>query len=458
MRTPLNSISGLISLLQEGTQDRSPEYLSALRATSNHLNSIINDILDLSKVEAGKLVFDSKPFDLRESLQNIVTGFSLLVQEKGLQLKLAADDNVPALLVGDSIRLSQIIYNLLGNALKFTEKGYVSLAVTNLSQSPEVCELGFELIDTGKGMSQEGITQILEPYGQAEGQSYQQFGGTGLGMGIARELIQLMGGELTITSKLGSGTKIAFAIKLIADKDTPISTKVTELNLSHLKVLVAEDDLVTQMVLKDTLAQFHITNVHFVSNKDALREQLQETAFDVILSDLNLADGSAADVFIDCKDKVTSPIIFLSGDSKEKVSELNALDNWQFLLKPVDAMELGKRLSEVDKIPKIDLSNLHGAAHQNTDLVKELVVIILETLPQELDRIEEAVRQQDSKLIQKILHKIGPSISYLGIPALIDARSMLYDELASGTNKDADLDVFSMQVRRALAILAKMEL
>ncbi|MFY0591544.1 hybrid sensor histidine kinase/response regulator [Roseivirga sp.] len=458
MRTPLNSISGLINLLQEGPQSRKIEYLKALSATSSHLNAIINDILDLSKVEAGKLALDNKPFFLKETLDNVVTGFSHMVQEKGLRLNLSIDKDVPKSLIGDSVRLSQIVYNLLGNALKFTAKGQVDLSIINLSESEKECELGIKVEDSGKGMSAESIKKILEPYGQAEGQDHGQYGGTGLGMGIAKALVELMGGKLSIQSIEGEGSKVAFSIHVDKGQEPAGQLNEEREDLSALSLLVAEDDPVSQMVLKESLAQYNIKSPTIVSTKQELRAHLESTKFDAVLSDLNLSDGNALDALLEFPSQELPPIIFLSGDTSEKPEALGTYSNWQFLLKPVDINILGSLLRAIVPISTIDLSNLRVATHQNVGLMKELIQIILETLPLELEKIADAIEKGSFGIAKKGLHKIGPSVSYLGNKELIESRSFLYDQLEADENALVEYRQFSTKVIAALAELKGIEI
>lgn len=454
MRTPLNSISGLISLLQEGLSARNPEYLGALRATSNHLNSIINDVLDLSKAEAGKLILDDTTFSAQQVVQNIITGFSLLAKEKRLVIDFTVAKEVPNTLIGDPIRLSQIIYNLLGNALKFTDEGSVSFTVKSEPKDAETHQLHFEIKDTGKGMSGENIATILEPYAQSQGQSHHQFGGTGLGMGIANQLITLMGGELSIESRLGKGTTMAFDLNFKEGEAIHGEAQTAPTDLSHLNVLVAEDDPISLILLENTLTRSGAKS-QFVSNMGTLKEALLNHSFDLILADINLEDGPSTNVLIELKQKLQTPVIFLSGESESKLPELKQLENWSFLMKPIDSAELVALMTGVEKPLRIDLSNLKAVTQNDLGLMKELMGIISETLPLELEKLEEAIKGHDFKMAEKVLHKINPSISYFGIPTLVNERKVLYDAVAVGEDISTRYPEFSRQVLLAIEQLEK---
>lgn len=454
MRTPLNSISGLISLLQEGHLAKNPEYLGALRATSNHLNSIINDVLDLSKAEAGKLILDETTFSIQQVVQNIITGFSLLAKEKSLTLDFTVAKEAPNTVIGDPTRLSQIIYNLLGNALKFTDEGSVSFTVKSQPNVDGTHQLHFEIKDTGKGMSQGSIANILEPYAQSQGQSHQQFGGTGLGMGIANQLITLMGGKLSIESGLGKGTTMAFDLDFKEGEALHGEEQAAPVNLSHLNVLIAEDDPLNLVILENTLKRSG-AKTQFVSNLGSLKEALLNHSFDLVLADINLEDGPSTNVLIELKEKLQTPIIFLSGDAESMLPELKQLENWNFLMKPIDSAELVALMSRVEKPLRIDLSNLKAVTQNDLGLMRELIGIISETLPLELEKLEEAIKGHDSKMAEKVLHKINPSISYFGIPALVNERKMLYDAIAVGEDISTSYPAFSQQVLLAIEQLEK---
>jgi signal transduction histidine kinase len=171
MRTPLNSITGLVKLLEWSDPKAIYDYLHALKSTSQHLNHIINDVLDLSKIEEGKLILEKISFRLRDIIDVVVKGFDMIAMEKHNELKVHYADDLPEFVESDPTRMSQILYNLIGNALKFTKDGMVELKLSKATG-----RLQFELKDGGIGMSQESISRILEPYVQVEGQSYRQFG------------------------------------------------------------------------------------------------------------------------------------------------------------------------------------------------------------------------------------------------------------------------------------------
>lgn len=454
MRTPLNSISGLIDLLKSGKQD-SEKYLEALKATSQHLNAIINDVLDLSKIEAGKFELIDKPFELKKSIEQITSGFAMLAKDKGIELNVNVHASVPNAIIGDQVRISQVIYNLLGNALKFTSAGSVGIEVKARLIEGAKHNIQFSITDTGFGMSQEDIDRLLEPYAQIEGQDFRQFGGTGLGLGIANQLITLMGGQLIIKSKLGKGTNMAFDLEFQEGEKLSDDGQIQSIDLSHLNVLVAEDDALSQTILKSTLEQAG-AQCQFVARLDTFEEALLSYSHNVILADINLADGSSTDVLIRLKEKLNVPIIFLSGDAESTLPALKQLDNWQFLMKPIDSAELMELLKKIDKPVEIDLANLKAVTQNDVRLMKELIGIISETLPAELERLEDALKLKDFKMAKKVLHKINPSISYFGIQDLINQRKAMYEWAHEGKFMTG-FDNFKATIEEALQQLVAIK-
>jgi len=422
MRTPLQSISGLIDLLSNQSDDPN---LKSLKSTSRHLNAIINDILDLSKIEAGKLEFESIHFDLTETMESVLHGFGFACKQKGIELK----TNISKLdfgLVADPTRLSQIIYNLLGNSVKFTDKGKVELTIVAKELDDKKVALEFSVSDTGPGMDKTTVDKILEPYQQASSKTAGLYGGTGLGLSIAKQLIEAFGGALKIGSTPNVGTTMEFTIHLQKGNrqenapDSPIS-------LSHLKILLAEDDKVSAAVLKRQLEQSG-ANVICVENGNELINQAISSAFDIIISDFNLPGKTGLEALVQLRNKGDDvPFLLVTGEVFE---EINSIVNWGHLLKPVEQEILIKTIYDLvaDGGIKVDLTKINSMIEDKA-FVQELLKTIQETLPIELLVLEKS--HEDAVLLKKTLHKIKPSIDYLGIPLLSEMRSTLNTEISN---------------------------
>uniref|UniRef100_UPI004047D521 sensor histidine kinase n=1 Tax=Roseivirga sp. TaxID=1964215 RepID=UPI004047D521 len=240
MRTPLSSIAGLVSLI-EANQQKLTTYLPAIRSTSLHLNSIVNDILDISKIEAGKLTFECIDFSLHEEVSNVISGFQFEAQQIETQLELELPSE-PIVLKSDPTRLKQVLYNLVGNSLKFTKKGKVALQIALRELDRDKVKLHFGLTDSGVGMTPAQMRKVLEPYAQAQDSTAREFGGTGLGLGIAIKLIEAFGGQLEIKSELGVGTAMSFELSFALGhlEHQPIQYQA---ELNGLKILLADSCL-----------------------------------------------------------------------------------------------------------------------------------------------------------------------------------------------------------------------
>jgi signal transduction histidine kinase/DNA-binding response OmpR family regulator len=463
MRTPLNSITGLVKLLEWSEPKAIYDYLHALKATSEHLNHIINDVLDLSKIEEGKLILEKISFNIREIVGAINKGFTMILQDKGITLSTHFDESVPEFTTTDPTRVSQILYNMVGNSLKFTKEGGVKIAV-----KADGKELSFSIADTGIGMSQESIAHILEPYVQAEGQKYHEYGGTGLGMTIAHQLIKIMGGTLHIESELGKGSTINFTIPYEPADSANYTVEdhydpAANVDVSRISFLFAEDDPMSIMIMKERSAKWNL-NSTFVTTAQELTDELEHVKHDILISDLHLDEDYAPHIIINLRqsnwENRDIPVVFLSGDTQDMHPDLGKITNYCYLLKPVNPRTLSLRIREMldidtdNSLEGVDLKGLEIAAQNDKDFMRDLIDTILETLPEELERLEIAIKKDDLFQAARILHKIKPSISYLGIETLLSSRSELHDQAKKGLEIQEPFHVFKTRVNIALEDLA----
>jgi signal transduction histidine kinase len=297
IRTPMNAILGLARLLvQQELLDVQKKYVKGILHSGEHLLVIINDILDLSKIEAGKMEFEKIPFSPAAILNEIADTFQLKVKEKNIFLDIQVSDNLPESCIGDPVRLRQVLLNLASNAFKFTTQGGITLRVLNIND-----RLRFEVEDTGIGISQEQQSKIFESYQQANTDTTRKFGGTGLGLTISRSLIQQQGGEIGLSSTVGKGTLFYVELPLQVNStfETPKQeTQVSKPSLpSGLRVLIAEDNPFNQMVIEDTLALVLESPVlKIVENGAEAVQAWKQEDWDVLLMDINMPvmDGYAA--------------------------------------------------------------------------------------------------------------------------------------------------------------------
>jgi signal transduction histidine kinase/CheY-like chemotaxis protein len=301
LRTPLNSVIGIAGLLINDNADaKQKEQLDVLKFSAEGLLTLINDILDINKLESGKFELEHAPFDLERMLNGIVQGMMFKVEEKGLQLNTHIDEGIKGKrFFGDSARLSQVIYNLVGNAIKFTEKGQVSLRAEITSSIDGLYTIHFEVEDSGIGISEAQQKLIFEPFKQAAASTTRKFGGTGLGLSIVKQLVEKFGSEVNMKSELGRGS--TFYFDLVFQEDTsalPVLTDTAgsgEFDLSNLSILLAEDNMMNIFFMKQLFKRWNIT-ADIAENGEEVIALLEDKHYDVILMDMHMPilDGMEA--------------------------------------------------------------------------------------------------------------------------------------------------------------------
>ena len=288
IRTPMNGIIGMTDLvLETPLSEDQKENLSIVRGSAEGLLTVINDILDFSKVEAGKLDLNPKPFVLREELAKTVKFMTQRANQKQLTFSFTIDEQIPNQVVGDADRLRQILINLIGNAIKFTETGTIQLSITQ--EHAETNTLCFTISDTGIGIPQDKQSDIFNAFTQVDGSTTRQYGGTGLGLAITKELATLMNGTIRVESELGKGSSFFVSLPLpqaTTESNTPQSPKTT-IDLPALRILLAEDNLVNQTLANRLLTQRGHTVTTAFNGQEAL-DLFSNNAFDLILMDVQM--------------------------------------------------------------------------------------------------------------------------------------------------------------------------
>lgn len=362
IRTPLNAISGMTRLLLLKEQSREKQtYLKSIQQSCDNLVYIINDVLDLSKIHEGKIDFERIPFKPAESLELVYNTLHFKAEEKGLELKTTLDPMVPEVLLGDPTRLNQILINLTDNAIKFTEKGSVCVnaSVQQLRENEKrekICELKFSVIDCGIGMTKEQLGKVFQSFTQGSAEITRKYGGTGLGLTISKQLVELQHGGITVQSEPGKGTTFTFFIPyVIPDQLQQVHNKLkpdeaTIARVSAMKVLLAEDNEFNQIVavgLLQTLAPG--IQIDSVLNGVEVLEKLSGGHYDLILMDIQMPEMDGVEATRKIREaKNPIPIIVMTaGITKEEIERSLAAGANDWVGKPFNPDELLVKMSMV---------------------------------------------------------------------------------------------------------------
>ena len=356
IRTPLNEVIGITNLLLQGNpREDQMDFIKTLKFSGNHLLTLVNDVLDYNKMESGKLVFEQTQFNLIDFLEEILRSYSFRSKAKHLGFNIRKGSNIPTEVIGDPIRLNQILSNLLSNALKFTNNGSITITVRELNRTNNQSRLEFAVTDTGIGISRDKYSLIFESFTQASPDTTRHFGGTGLGLAICKKLIELQGGSITVESEPEKGSTFRFILTLgVSVKGSQVQpTELTE-NFSGLegkRLLVAEDNKINFFVVNKFLTGWGIIVTHAENGQLAL-DELEKNDFDLLLLDLHMPvmDGLEATRIIRKSEnqKIRDiPIVALTAaimsENHDKIDDLNIND---YVLKPFKPHDLFDRIKK----------------------------------------------------------------------------------------------------------------
>ena len=354
IRTPMNAIIGFTNVLLKSKLDKTQEeYLTAIKESGDALLVLINDILDLAKVDAGRMTFEQIPFNLATSLSAMLLLFDIKIKEKNLELIKQIDTAIPEIILGDPIRLRQIILNLVSNAVKFTEIGKIIISVALLKEDAGEVTLKFTVTDTGIGIHENKLEHIFDDFGQATYENSRLYGGTGLGLSIVRKLTEQQGGTIHVESELGKGSAFSFQLSFaktnqkIKYETERVLNKQAE--MKNLNVLVAEDMPLNQLLIKIILADFGF-EVDIAGNGKIAIEKLQQNKYDLVLMDLQMPEMNGFDATAYVRNTMNSniPIIALTADvttidvEKARTAGMN-----DYISKPIDEQLLYSKIINV---------------------------------------------------------------------------------------------------------------
>jgi PAS domain S-box-containing protein len=436
IRTPMNAIIGFTDILaKRNLQPQEKEYVQIIKNSGENLLRIINDILDISKIEADMIVFEEHPLSIAEIFKSLQTMLHQKAKEKELELIYSADNNVPEVLLGDPTRITQILINLTGNAIKFTKKGKVEISAKLIAEEKEKSIIEFIVSDTGIGIPEDKLNSIFERFKQAEDHTTRNYGGTGLGLSIAKQLVELQGGQMSIASKLGKGTQVIFTLSFKKTKETyHIKTNEAELKydpeqLSKLKILLAEDNPINVKLVVSLFSDYGI-EADVAENGKIVIEKLKKNYYDLILMDMEMPEMNGYEATTVIREELKSkiPIIAMTAHAmageQEKCFKLGMHD---YISKPINANLLFEKIYNATEFVKswnssikkvINLDYLTDIMSGKKELIKETIDIFLQQASEDLPIINEAVNKTDYLTVKRFAHRMKSTITMMGISSL----------------------------------------
>lgn len=439
IRTPLNGIIGMIrKLRKENPTITQQNYIdNALRACK-HLLSLINNILDFSKIKAGELNLEKIDFNLEDEIDDVKKILISQASDKELNFEIEFEPTISKALVGDPSRIRQILINITGNAIKFTEKGFVRISCIPIRTNFESQTVEIKISDSGIGMSEKYLERIFNKFQQEDASSSRRHQGSGLGMTITKELVDLMEGTITITSEKGNGTVVTLVLDLPIGNPENIEIFDTDINTSILEgksILIVEDNEMNRYVAINTLEPYNVRVTEAINGEKAV-EILKNQSFDVILMDLQMPimGGERATEIIRQELKIDTPIIALTANAFIKeLEKCIAVGMNNYIIKPFEEIHFLKiiikeltKLNPQDSIMQLyDLNRLKEMANGNENFVPDMLKLFLNIVPKSLDIINESSKNNDIETLRRTAHKIKPSINNLGIISIKDEILLL---------------------------------
>jgi PAS domain S-box-containing protein len=460
IRTPIHGIISLTQFIMNTslTTDQI-NYLELIKKSADTLLVIVNDILDFSKIDSGKMTFEEVPFNLKDTIHTSVAAFIPKTIEKNIQIQTQLSNELPDYVSGDPVRLTQIINNLLGNAVKFTEKGYVSIGASIKEDKGEFIIIEMKVMDSGIGIPPHKIVSIFESFTQAESDTTRKYGGTGLGLNITKQLVEKQNGTIQVESLLDAGTTFIINIpyKIVNETQATSNSITTETEQSintDLNILVAEDHDINRFIIAKMLNEWGFKHEFATTGTEAVN-LASKNNYDLILMDVEMPDmnGYKATEIIrsELNEPIKNvPIVAMTGNAMNGERErcLNCGMN-EYISKPFKPEELKNMIVLLTNVENkkietsklitnanmenatktIDLTFLREISDNNEVFFKEFITMFLENTPVSILEMKEAVESQDWEKLRQASHKVKPSFNYVGLKEL-NAKAARIEELS----------------------------
>jgi two-component system aerobic respiration control sensor histidine kinase ArcB len=438
IRTPLHGVMGLTELLKkEPLSEEQVDYVEMIQSSTENLLVVLNDILDFAKIEAGQIRLEHIPFDILKTVQDAARSLTFKMDEKGLLLRIEGlDENLP-LALGDPFRLYQVLVNLLSNAIKFTPHGIITIAIDASKRKGQTLPVTFSVTDTGIGINADNLGQIFNSFQQANNSIPRLYGGTGLGLTICKNLVELQGGEIGVHSEPGQGSCFFFTIPYVVSEQPlmkePAIIKQPDL-LQGLTILLAEDNPINQLIAVSMLGQWQV-NVNMAQNgEEALAKAFQQK-YDIILMDIQMPqlDGIAATTRLRTQagPNQHTPIIALTADAIQVGADsFQSLGFTDYLIKPYHEVALYQMLTGVSERgravvlpslsppaaqgPHYDFS-MFGKLATDTEFIRKLLEMFLEQVPSQVQALQKAIEHENWPTVIREAHILKTTFGNLNI-------------------------------------------
>ena len=469
IRTPMNGVLGMAHLLNKtGPTKEQEEYIEAIKLSANNLMVIINDILDFSKINAGKIEFNEHDFNFRDLIKGIVQILQVKADEKKIKIGCTIDYHIKDNLVGDPIRLNQILMNLMGNAVKFTENGKVSLDVKLLDQKDNACKIRLRILDTGIGIPESKLQRIFESFEQADNNK-RRYEGTGLGLTIVKQLVELQGGSITVKSRINEGSEFTVDMTFRLGKnqqESDLTVKYQEIeaqDFSNIAVLIVEDNKVNQLLVKNMLKKFGYENIDTAENGLIALNKLKEQDYDLILMDIQMPEMDGYEITHEIRTRLRKeirniPVIAITADASEKErakAKASGMDD--YVIKPYTPEELyftilkyvqpaGKNGKTVRKENGILISRYRDAGMNlefldkftggDLELTIQLIEIFMKQVPEAIHKLNHSIDKRDWKETHAVAHKVKSSIAIFELNELKKLITNIEEYARDGENLD----------------------
>lgn len=426
IRTPINAISGMSGILADTEiSETQKQYVNAIQSSAKSLMVIVNDILDMSKLESGKFSADFIAFDLRSIVDPLYTSYLLRADEKGIAFSVEYPENMPAWVFGDPIRLGQILNNLISNAIKFTDKGKVSLKIT-FEKKGKLNEFCFKVTDTGIGIDQEKLKTIFEFFSQEDNTITRRFGGTGLGLAISKSIAELLGGEIKVESAKNIGSTFKFCVAMPeANALAPLNSGMKS-DLSGKEILVVEDNELNRFLAVTVLKKWN-ASIHIAENGEEALDVIRNKEIDLILMDIQMPvmDGVAAAKAIRNELKSNVPIVALTANALESEKE----KCWQagmneYITKPYNPDVLLEKMiflienkegANDQQAEELSLEKLSELMNGSKDQMIRMTTVFQEQIDRHFNELKFALNENDLGQITSITHKLKSSFKLFGL-------------------------------------------